>query len=291
VIRNQKIVAPMGLPPGSTGVAVPSSQTTGLQPPVPWSEMLADRRSKGIVPPAKVAGKVELTFVGSFPNPWAGKPKEEGKAVLASPSPWEPSTDTFAAAAGGDAKVIVATSFLSILGEIALKPKGSVKVVNIFTHGEKTQLGFQGTITPGSVQSTVMWIGGPLDVLSLETLETLEEHPERPYYVQRKNSRQRQKFTFAEILERLGKDAQINVFSCHSGQDKTFLQSIANVFQAKVTGFEQPIRYVAKVGADGFIQRDRTTIGLGVAGTKDAVGAVKDFRQLIGKGVSVNPKK
>lgn len=49
--------------------------------------------------------------------------------------------------------------------------------------------------------------------------------------------------------------------------------------------------YTRLAAAGTLLRRNTSTIGLGVQGAGGSVGAVKDFRQLLGKGVTVKPKK
>lgn len=272
---------------------------TGFHAPFALETKLADSSKKGGVAakPAnqkKVKGR-SLTFVGSFKNPWQGKPAEEGAAALA--DKWEPSVDDWSvlakAATGSDP--MQTDSIFKLLGAIVLQPEGSVSEVNIFTHANRGYIAFAGKIIPSQTITDVQLFqndaAGNKGVMDEDLLNDL---PNIPYFEVTSGNKTR-RFTLKDVQKRFTEDARINVFACHSGQAGPFLQLIADTFQVKVTGFEQVVRFDVVV-ENNAINRSKETVGLGYRSNGGTVksgfaSSVRDFHELLDKGVTKSPTK
>ena len=84
------------------------------------------------------------------------------------------------------------------------------------------------------------------------------------------------KFTISDIRAKFASDAMILLLACHSGLLTTFLQDIADFFQATVVGFTTDIAYCPPLQSNPkkFI-RAGMQIGIGSCANK-----VSDFRTL-----------
>jgi hypothetical protein len=283
---------PAGLYPAGPAGESHRAGPVGYRPPLPLDAQLADRRKGGVA--AKPANHpavktVKLSFVGKFKNPWSS-PKAEAEAMLA--GRWEPSVDDFSALAlaqtGDDGKTMTVDSILNLLGAIALEPDGSVTEVNIFTHANRGFIAFGGTIKPGPSSSLVeLNAAGAMDEDFLNNL------PDIPYFEATLGTKKK-RFTLADVQRKFVKDAHINVFACHSGQDPAFLKLLAATFQVKVIGFTQVVRYDVQVDANGRFNRAAENVGLGFRKADGSIsfrGAapVKNFHELLDKGFTAAP--
>lgn len=176
----------------------------------------------------------EINVVSEFR--WDPKQSASGEINLMKKKVWEPTTVDFLANAPGS---YTCTSFLQMLGVIAVQQVGTVDRLNIFSHGNPDQIAFKGRVQPGAYSSTVYFesVAGEVSHLDTASLAVLRD-PTRYYVVGAK------RFTFADIKKRFTSKAVIFIYSCRSGAVGSFVQDIADTFKVMVVnGFTKKIGY------------------------------------------------
>jgi len=204
----------------------------------------------------------EISLVGTFDNPFR-KLSDEIAAMKA--KRWEPTTDDFAAVAGGNSYQV--GSYLEVLGAILVegnkqRPDGSISRINLFTHANPNLIALGGTVKPLSVGSDVsLYVNS---ALSQATLDKLNQ--QGAYFTVGLKKFAKKKFTMDDVRRRFAKGAVIVLYACHSGVDGAFIQYLANTFNVRVRGFSSVIGYFPKY-QDTPMKVDRRRVGLGVGAT------------------------
>jgi hypothetical protein len=218
---------------------------------------------------------VEITVAATFDNPWSPSLTNEIAAMKG--GTWEPSTDDFTAVAGSAA---VVDSYLGVLGAILVdggkeRAKKTISRLNIFTHANSNLIALKGTVTPGTLSTTVS-----LEVASAFSTATLASisSPGAFFTVPSTNKAlAAKKFTLDDVRERFtGTSALMVLYACHSGVDGSFIQTMADTFQVTVRGFKDVIGYCPKFDENvPSIDRKHVTVGRNNCGN-----AVTDFHKL-----------
>jgi hypothetical protein len=231
--------------------------------------------------PSKAAATTELNLVGDFK--W--DPPQTDAQLLAelAGNRWSPATADFEAVPGGTP--VVTPTFGHMLGAIVTQAKGSIARINLFTHGDKTVIGFGGEIKPMTVTRADVMInvnssGNDLIAMEPTGMANLSQ-PGVTFTLGSKT------LTVQDIRDRFAKDAQIVLYACHSAQTASFLKSIATFFGVKVVGFKVEIGYYPPVqDVPSKFKRQGMKVGLGFGGSP-----VTDWRALTGdpQAVSATP--
>jgi hypothetical protein len=247
-------------PPGSLGcqndfavwrVSIRSSQyTQGRRPQ-------RTRPRPGAAPAA-----IELNIFGDFAKgPW-NSDAEVLAAIYSKRDEWFPGKqELYEFAKSGKGTVVGAANVWNVLVAIV---QNRPSRVNIFTHATDGYIGLSGTVVRGNVHFN----------RQAETALNgdLINDAEQDHYTFRVGESKR--FTMKEVREALPEGAEIVIYACHSGTDKSYLRQLSKVFGAKVKGFSKEIRYYPVVSQDGKrILRWQYSHG-------DSQNKVSDFHQL-----------
>ncbi len=162
---------------------------------------------------------------------------EAGKSLV---SVWSPSTDDFEKVAlrGKTGTTIRISSWFQLLGVII--QTGSISRLNVFTHGKRAFVGFQGDLVRGDVlmdPKTAMTVDNLQELHSLDHLDVKGK----------KNQRFRPDELLKEVHKRFEADAKIILYACDSGADLELLNTVRDTFQVTVIGFKLPIAYKVNV--------------------------------------------
>jgi hypothetical protein len=219
---------------------------------------------------------VEINLVGNFKNPY-GSAADEVKAMAG--GSWSPSIDDFIAVAGN---ALTVNNYLELLGAIlsdgkAIRAKGTVKRVNVFTHANPQLIALAGRIDITTTLPTV-WLTTQ-DALEPQTLANLTATPPPVFFVTFTNGKQAPgSYTLNDVKDRFtGPDAELVFYACKSGVDATFLSSIASTLGVKVRGFKTLIAFCPRYQSTPPQVLDRKRLGLGVKG---CANPVSDFHNL-----------
>jgi len=188
---------------------------------------------------------------------------------------WSPGTNDFVAVVNGiNATALTADSFGGFLGAILTSPTGSIKRINLLTHANPDVIAFSGTMkstaTVGrDVELDVNTAGSTMVSLDTGSIKAIAA-PGATFKLGKAQ------FGISDIRVRFAADAMILLLACHSGLLTTFLQDIADFFQATVVGFTTDIAYcpVNQTDPKKFI-RTGMQIGIGSCTNK-----VADYRTL-----------
>jgi len=203
------------------------------------------------------AGTLELTLLGNYTNPWKTDPVTEARLAMglvpAAPggeSPhWSPATDTFEASAkaepAGAGTIATCANLDDLLNAIVQRSDGSIKRINIITHGDSGGIGIRGEIkattftdknnaansfVPGTVIFTL-----DRTYLSATLLKGVTGSDVA------KRDQARQKF---------GGGAGIFLYSCNAASDASLVKALAEFFKVQVTGFGATVGYFPDVAFD-----------------------------------------
>jgi hypothetical protein len=200
-----------------------------------------------LAPRATGRSNKEITVVGHFPNPWRGA-REEIDAIKS--GIWSPSTDDFIAVERNSRKkdnkkpTLIVDSVEAFIHLILDQPVGSIKRINILTHGNENWIAFAGEIEEGNVSFD--------EVLDISTLRGMLLH----------GIEYRGKHVGWEQVEsRFGHNAEIVVFACKAAVSETLLQHVANFFDVTVRGFTTELQYhVTFTEAKAVVHRNEITV-------------------------------
>jgi hypothetical protein len=224
-------------PPGSLGcqtdiavwrVSIRSSQyTQGRRPQ-------RTRPQPGAAPAA-----IELNIFGDFAKgPW-NSDAEVLAAIYSKRDEWFPGKqELFEFAKSGAGTVMGAANVWNVLTAIAQHRPSRV---NIFTHATEGYIALSGRVVKGGVYFNKQ----EATELNGELISKAEQD-HTTFWVGKSKS-----FTMKEVRAALPKNAEIVIYACHSGLDKSYLRQLSKVFGAKVKGFSKSIRYYPVVSSDG----------------------------------------
>jgi hypothetical protein len=218
-----------------TGYAIPKASY--------FASRLARRRKR-----APAGGTQEITVVGDFPNPWKNA-REEIKAIKS--GIWFPSTDDFIAVERNSRKkrsktpTLIVGSVEAFIHLILDQPVGTIKRINIITHGNGSRIAFSGEIDKeGNVS-----FDEELDIDTLRGMLSI-------------GIEYRGKHVEWEQVElRFAKDAEIVVFACKAAVSETLLRDVANFFDVTVKGFTTELHYhITFTEAKSIVHRNEITV-------------------------------
>jgi hypothetical protein len=218
----------------------------------------------------------ELNVVGQFE--WVPAVSDADLIVELAGGRWSPGTDDFAAVPGGT--VTVAPTFGHLLGLIFKQTSGSISRVNLFTHANKDLIGFGGHIEKRTVTRADVFLNtnGQDDNLTAMDPTSMTNLNQPGVFFTSPDGKQR--IEVADIRKRFAADGMIVLYACHSGQQQSFIKSIATFFNVKVFGFTVEIGYFPPAqNVPGKFQRRGMQIGLGFGATP-----VSNWRGLITAG-------
>jgi hypothetical protein len=190
----------------------------------------------------------EITVVGDFPNPWKNA-REEINAIKS--DIWFPSTDDFITVErnsrkkGSKGRTPIVGSVEAFIHLILDQPVGSIKRINILTHGNGSSIAFSGEIDKeGNV-----FFNEELDINTLRgMLSSGIEY--RGKHV-----------GWEQVEHRFAQDAEIIVFACKAAVNETLLQDVANFFDVTVKGFTTELQYhLTFTEAKAVIHRNEITV-------------------------------
>ena len=189
----------------------------------------------------------EINIATDFPNEFKNL-KNEIDAIADPLRQWSPSVDDFQAILKSS---ILAGSVHQMMGIIAAKKKNSVKRVNIFAHGDRTAIGFSGSIKRGHV----FWGNNAGALLNDRVLDWYNsagiylEHNKKKYYL-------------SDIKSSFKANASVVFYACNSGVDATLLKRFATTFDVTTVGFTKEIQYRPKyTKTPARIERRRVQVG------------------------------
>lgn len=236
----------------------------GVITPVNWSSR-RKRRSRG----TKV-----VNVIGSYSNPWK-LVKDEMKKI--DDGFWSPTIDDFTVVATSkrkNEKRVECKTVDQFLAIIYRYRPGSVKRVNIFTHGDRMGIGFYGKVDQaGTVTfhshapNTQSVLGTSLDGKSLAKARNPSQ-----WWQCIIRKRLSKRYYLKDVLKRFAKGAEIVLYACRSGVDPTLLKDIATTFKVPVRGFSQKIAFCPK---HNNISIDRSRMGI-----DNCKNPTKDYRTL-----------
>lgn len=177
-----------------------------------------------------------ITLVGSFQNPWSSTPEKEKWIVDESKKPgskyeWHPTSDDFKAVTGG----IPVASFAGLLGVIEKEPKGSIRRINVFSHGNEGLFAFGGEIDKESGTCR-------LNVTTGLTEKVITQNEWIPKGAG--NYEESLGLIARKLRDRFVKGGEIDFFMCNTGKggiNLQLLQETANAFQVVTKGFSEEI--------------------------------------------------
>lgn len=178
----------------------------------------------------KAVGTREITVVSDFPNPWPNI-RQEKQAI--ENEVWFPSTDDYIAvvknsSGGKGAKVTeIVDSVEAFIYLILQQPEGSIRRINLLTHGAPSSIAFSGTID----QEGAVYFDNVMDV---DTVRSLMTHG-----IMFRGKR----LEWDAVDARFGDDAEIVFYACNSAVEESYLQDIANAFAIRVRGFSKELHY------------------------------------------------
>jgi hypothetical protein len=218
-----------------TGYAIPTASYLASR--------LARRRKR-----APAGATQEITVVGDFPNPWTNA-REEINAIKS--DLWFPSTDDFIAVERNSRKkrskapTPIVSSVEAFIHLILDQPVGTIKRINIITHGNGSRIAFSGEIDKGGN----VYFDEELDIETLRGMLSL-------------GIEYRGKHVEWEQVElRFAKDAEIVVFACKAAVSATLLQDVANFFDVTVKGFTTELHYhITFTEGKAIIHRNEITV-------------------------------
>jgi hypothetical protein len=119
-------------------------------------------------------------------------------------------------------------------------PLGSVKRVNIVSHGNSDNIAFAGQVKRAT--GTVF-----LEIPTALNSESLAQVADAPWFeivVKEKAKR----FTLKDVFKRFGRDPAIYFYACNSGAtgNAALLQEMADTFQATILGFSKYLKFEPK---------------------------------------------
>jgi peptidoglycan hydrolase-like protein with peptidoglycan-binding domain len=221
----------------------------------------------------KSAPTKEMNLTGQFE--WSPSVTDDELIEMANANHWDPATDDFGAVPGGT--VFVTPTFGEMLGAIFKQPEGSIRRLNLFTHGNPDLIGFSGRLQKRSNNRPDVFLNenGPNDNLTAMDVEGMNNLNKPGVFFTLPGVKQ--VITVEQIRRRFAEGAMIVLYACHSGLLKSFIKSIATFFGVKVVGFTATVLYFPpnQDFPHHFIRR-----GMKVGLQGDAVAA-QDFRTLI----------
>lgn len=207
-------------------------------------------------------GNTEINIVSRFD--WEPQMTSEKEVALLERAEqirkilWAPGTKDFQAIAGTS---VTCASLKEVLGVILSQGVGSIRRLNIFTHGESKRLSFRGHMTPMTTTVDVFFDdwkegGSAFGMLDMEALDALGQ----PGIWVQVGTNPTQ-FTLADIRSRfVAHRPMVVLYACKSGVDETLVQAIADTLDAQVFGFRKAITFCPRFRRPRFI--DRRQIGI-----------------------------
>jgi hypothetical protein len=241
----------------------------------------------------KAPGTVELTAVGSFPNPWTGNPALEAQLATGKANgKWSPGTDTLAAAASaeprGSGMVKTCANLDELLGFV-IGASGAVARLNILTHGQSGAIGMAGEIkavgnrdakAPNDPEKN--WVIGDVFFTRAAFVDQAAVTRQDAALVARRDAA-RAKF---------GAGARVVLYACDSGSSDVFVKALAGFFGATIGAFRNSIGYFPTI-AGGVISNRAVTGVLGADGKIDPLSTIQaaGFKHMDGHSefFTVNP--
>ena len=207
----------------------------------------------------------EINLAGGFT--WESSLTDAEEIQALSDNKWSPTTVDFLAVLGSNA--VPVGNWGALLGEIEKWPTGSVKRVNLMTHGDARGFSLTGHNVPGDVYLDRSTQITPDGISALAGPGVSFEYSSRT-------------FKMADVRDRLASDAVVVIYSCHSGSDKSMLVALNKLLGAKVVGFKEKIVHCppAQKDKNKFI-RMGTKIGIDKPGFRCGSDAVTKWRDLI----------
>lgn len=235
----------------------------------------------------KSAGNVELTVYGHYPLPaaWADEAKEvealkkNNEKKQGDPELWSPTVSDFQAiSAGGtlcaDFKILLADVVFT--ESAAKRPPGSVKRLNIITHGDRSWIAMQGEVIPTPERVIVN-----LKARGAITLENLEHLLTPGLTITAPSGDKNLRFTLNDVHKALAPEAELFLYSCRSGAGKELRDKLANVLQIAVHGFKEQIAFCPVFQEKPPRVVDRKWIAVGsCAATMEGKKRTSDFHTL-----------
>lgn len=210
-----------------------------------------------------------LYCVGNCANPWSGDNKEEIRRLTTTDPKnpmmyrndlWAPASDTWSAVYQvPSSQIYIVNSYLgpepgnysSFLGVISAQQKGSIHVLNIFSHGNEGLIAFNSRIEPKKDGEKVF-----LNETTAITMKLLRDIEGKTIIHRAAGSREEipageriesPREMSVRLRDRFSKDGRIVFYLCNSGATGELLQEIADVFQVEARGFSSEVWCLPKV--------------------------------------------
>lgn len=189
-------------------------------------------------------GADEITVVGDFPRPWRDV-KDEIDALQ--DDRWFPSTDDFIAVEVNSRKTAskkptkIVGSVEAFIHLILDQPAGSIKRINIITHGNSNSVAFSGEIhKDGGVSFD--------EELDIGVLQALLMHG----IVYKGRT-----VDWKEVESRFGQNAEVVIYACKAAISENLLQDLAEFLDVTVKAFDRELHYTFdELDASTFNRRD-----------------------------------
>jgi hypothetical protein len=189
----------------------------------------------------------EINIATDFPNEFKSL-KKEIDALDDPLRQWSPSITDFQAILKSSVPV---RTVHQMMGLIAAKKKNSVKRVNIFAHGDRTAIGFSGSIRRGQV----FW-GKSTGALLNEGV--LDWYNSAGIFLEYN----KKKYDLDDIKRCFQANASVVFYACNSGVDAALLKYFATTFGVTTVGFTKEIQYRPKfTKTPAKIERRRVQVG------------------------------
>lgn len=187
----------------------------------------------------------ELNLMGDFKSPWKTQ-SEEIAAMKPEEKRWAASTKDFHAVykrqfqiegAPSDREPFLVSKLNSFLGGIDKQKLGSIKRINLISHGSRGMMAFTGDIDPRTGRVN------PDEKTALDLrISDIEYRPTGdPLKLEESVGMMARK-----LRNRFQKGAEIVVYTCNGGADPELLQEIANAFQVVASGFKGRVWFCPK---------------------------------------------
>lgn len=242
--------------------------------------------SAGVVgtarPAARAASTHEVNIIGDYwgrrgeRSFWAGASDQRKLEVARAPSSqleWYPDSQDFVRIAKQGQRpkaeltwAATTNELLSKLAKLGKDAPGSVSRLNVFSHGsDEGQIVMRGSV----VANNVTWSKQEIEESAFDG--ALYDAAMSGNVVLGLQGSKR-KYSIDDARSAFAQEAEIVLYSCHSGTDREYLNQMSQLFGVRVKGFSQSVVYGLHPGPSG-----KVTATVGLSGVS---GQVSDFHNL-----------
>lgn len=220
----------------------------------------------------------EITVVGDYSSPWSSDADE---AIALNRGKWSPTTKTFRwlAINSKQPSPLIVDSVKGLLQAIISRPAGTIRRINIITHGNSNGIGFSGFVDKqGGVffhTENVLTITNLWEISKINTQDQFGNTVKR-FFIDSSGNQ----FTFHDVRQRFHEEAKIFIYACKVGIESDFAKHFAHIFGVEVHCFSSEIDYYIEDQGKKLLPKSLRVAKHSGTGNTARLSGVEDFHLL-----------